>query len=201
MFSKCKKLIATTVLSASMLFGCGSECKFPEKVYESLNSTYFAAERSSAFNVDNGILMDRVVEGYLSLSPFYHPNDSTPNRYRITCGVREGGRFDFFVDKVYENGESIGIAGGLGSPSGSVSSNAISPGDLEGIVSLKCVIWLPEGRECPTSEREYGTCTTQTLVQEREKIGLVNAYLNFSEKCFDWYYDDPYIIREHEDLY
>jgi len=199
MFQIGKKLIVATVVGASIFLGSCGDCRFPEVTYEALPSTYEAIETGQA------------VTGSLNLLPYKRSGFNIPNRYQVVCGTKkiiddedDGGPFDIFVSKVYEDGDIKLLVGTSGAPSRSIASNVLGPVDLEGVVDLKCSISIPERWECGFKEVcEYNVCHIEdvcSLEQTKKLIGMVDASLTSSEDCYDWYYDDSYIIRDPEKL-
>lgn len=186
MFAKCRNLVAAAI-GASIFAGCGGECEHPEKVYESLPSACVSEE----------------VDADLWLLPYKRYGFDTPNRYWVICSVKgESGPFDLLVSKWYGNGEYELMFGTSDAPARSAASNVLSPDDLEGVIALKCSVSIPEEWECKMFEVcEFDVCHFVTgcyMVRERYQIGVINAYLKYSEGCFDWYYNDPYIVRDYD---
>ncbi len=185
MFEKCRNLVVV-VMETSIFASCGYECEHSEKVYESLPSVCV----SESVDID------------VSLLPYERPwtGYNIPNRYQVVCNAEGEGPFELFVSKWYGAGEYDLMFGTSGAPARSVASDILASEDLEGVVSLKCSVSIPEEWECKLVEVcEPTICYGEfvcSLVHGKEHVGVATASLVSSEGCFDWYYEDPYIVRE-----
>lgn len=187
-----KGFFAAALLGASVFFGCGDKCRHPEKTYALGSQVYTPAERSSDFNIREGVLVDEVV-GHIYLSEYKRYNYSVPNRYQVFCSTDEPFSFEYFLSKKYADGsyEFIGSTSGRGQPSGEEHSGILDSDALEGVVSFNCSFHVPDKQTCA---KDLQTLAEKCYkAQEREFIGTVKAELkDLGTECFDWYYEDKY---------
>ena len=184
----CKKTLVSILFGANVLFGCGKDCDYPEPVYSLGPQVFAAAERSSEYNVNKGVLVGQEVVPSISLYPYKGSGYDVPNSYGVQCNTNVSDTlFEFFIALMYPNGDYKFI----------VETEILRPEDFAGATEMRCSIHLPWLLDCGWKMH----CVTEDYCfyedycmpeQDREYLGTVSAPINVGEGCFDWYYEDRY---------